>query len=670
MRNPRTPPLAVASAAGLVAAVGVGFGVAAARPSDVAALVLTFLAVLTTAGVGALIGVRVPGHRVAHVLTVASLVYSTAFLAESYARFVVLGGRSGLPGGEWAVLWANASWAAMFAGVVAIAFVFPDGHLPSPRWRPVAGAAVVCVGGLVVTGLFSPEPFDEPFQDVAHPLPALPGVLEPLQPVLLLGLLAVVVAAGIAVRRRFVRAVRLERQQLLWLACTAWLIPVTLAVCLLDVVVPADLDLLVLGMLLLTVTAVPASIAVALLRYRLYDLDLLLNRALVYGALTALVFAAYFGAVVLVGQVVGRGESLVVSLAVTAAVVVAVHPLRVRLQRRVDRLMYGDRADPHAGLSRLADRLEVSVTPQMALRIIVETVRESLKVPFVAIDLSHADGPRRAAAVGGTEPPEAVAVPLHFQGEPVGALVVGPRPGEDLAPADRRLLGELARHAGAVVHATRVTLELQSSRERLVAAQEEVRRRLRRDLHDELGPALAGAVFQVDLARDALPARATAADARLEQLRAQLQDAVVSVRDLAYALRPPALDDGLVPAIAEQVSTMNGRGTGPVITLSAPGSLPPLTPAVETAAYRIVMEAVGNAARHAGARRCDIRLDLDGGLQVEVCDDGSAGAGATFRPGVGIASMRERAGELGATLTIEQSVTGTRVHTVLPVGEG
>ena len=665
----RTLPLVAAAAAGLIVAVGVGFGVAAERPSDAAALVLMAVAVLTTAGVGALIGVRVPGNLVALVLAVASFVYGTAFLAESYARFVILEDHPQFPAGEWAVLWTNASWSTMFAGVIAIAFVFPDGRLPSPRWRPVAWAAVVCVSGIVVMGLFSSEPFDKPFHEVTNPLPALPSILEPLQLVFLLGLAALVIAAGIAVRRRFVRAVQLERQQLLWLACSAWLIPATLAVCLLDAVVPADLDWLVFGMLLLTITAVPASIAVALLRYRLYDLDRLINRTLVYGALTTLVFAAYYAAVVLIGQLVSHGESLVVSLAATAVVVVAVHPLRVWLQRRVDRLMYGDRADPYAGLSRLADRLEASVTPQMALRIIVETVRDSLKVPFVAIDLIHADGLRRAAVVGATEPPGGVEVPLHFQGESVGVLVVGPRPGEELAPADRRLLSELARHAGAVVHATRVTLELQASRERLVAAQEEVRRRLRRDLHDELGPALAGAVFQVDLARDALPPGANGVDAQLEQLRSQLQGAVGSIRDLAYALRPPALDDGLVPAIAQQVTTMNARGSGPFITLSAPRSLPRLTPAVETAAYRIVIEAVGNAARHSGAQHCDIRLRLNGGLQLEVSDDGSAGDGTPFRPGVGIASMRERADELGATLTIDQSLTGTRVHTVLPVGE-
>ena len=526
----------------------------------------------------------------------------------------------------------------------------------------------MCLVGTVVVGLFTPEPFDKPFQDVTNPLPPLPDALAPVQAVLLAGLAASVVAAGMAARYRFVRSVQPQRQQLLWLAASAWLIPTTLAVCLVDLVVPGQLDWLVMTLLLLTITAVPASIAVALLRYRLYDLDRLVNRTLVYGVLTALVLAAYYLTVLGLGGLLPDAGSAAVTLATTAVVVVAVNPLRVWLQRRVDRFMYGDRADPYTGLSRLAARLEASVTPQMALRTIVDTVADSLKVPFVAIDLRGADGLQRAAVHPGPAADDPLEVPLTFQGEDVGALVVGPRTGDSFTTADRRLLEELARHAGAVVHATRLTWELQASRQRLVTAQEEVRRRLRRDLHDGLGPTLAGAVFQVDIARDALPADAASADAQLAALRAQLQAAVESIRGMAYALRPPALDNGLVPALAEQVSSMNARGAGPHVTFTAPTILPPLTPAVEVAAYRIAMEAVTNAARHSGARICAVRLGLNGGLEVEVTDDGRAANGTQFRPGVGISSMRERADELGATLSIEQGASGTRVHTVLPVG--
>ena len=668
MRRIRLATLAAAALASLLVAVGIGFGVADARLSGVPMLVVTTVAILCTAGVGALIGIRAPGHVVGLVLALAALLYGTVFVAEVYARFVILDDHPRFPAGEWAVLWANAGWATMFAGVITIAFVFPDGRLPSQRWRPVAWASAAALGGTVAVSLFTREPFDEPFEDVANPMPPLPAALAPLELVLLTGLATAVVAAAAAARFRYVRAAQPERQQLLWLASSAWLIPVTLAVCLVDAAAGADLGGLVLGMLLLTITAVPTSIAVALLRYRLYDLDRLVNRALVYGLLTALVFASYYLTVLLLGGLVRGGESVVVALVATAVVVVVANPVRLWLQRRVDRLMYGDRADPYSGLSRLAARLEASVTPEMALRTIVDAVADSLKVPFVAVDLRQTDGLQRAAAHGEREPDGVVEIPLTFQGEHVGNLAVAPRPGEELTPADRRLLGELARQAGAVVHATRLTLELQASRERLVAAQEEVRRRLRRDLHDELGPALAGAVFQVDIARDALPEGAREVDGQLELLRAQLQEAVESVRSMAYGLRPPSLDNGLLPAIAEQVSGMNARGAGPRVTLSAPASLPRLAPAVEAAAYRIAMEAVANAARHSGARTCVIRVRLNGGLEVEVVDDGVGVDGTPFQQGVGITSMRERADELGANLDIEQSPSGTRVHTVLPVG--
>jgi two-component system NarL family sensor kinase len=660
------------AAAVAVAAAAVVLGVAAAPANpSAAAMIVQSVAIVVTAGVGMLIGVRLPGHRVGAVLAVAALLFALVTAADAYGRYVVLDSHASLPAGDWAVLWANASWPVMFAGVAAVVFVFPDGRLPSAGWRAVAWAGGCIVAGTVVIGLFTAEPFDAPFQDVPNPLPARPDILAPLEVVLLAGLAASVAAAGWAARHRYVRSVQPQRQQLLWLAASAWLIPLTLAVCVADVVVPGDLDWLVLSLLLITTTAVPAAIAVAILRYRLYDLDRLVNRALVYGVLTALVVAAYLGAIIGLGWFVHDRNSFVVALVATVIVLVAANPVRSWLQRRVDRLMYGDRRDPYGGLSRLAARLEASVTPQMALRTIVDTVADSLKVPFVAIDLRHPDRLERTAVHGSEEPEDALGVPLSFQGDHVGMLVVGPRSGDGFTGADRRLLDGLARHAGAVVHATRLTIELQASRERLVVAQEEVRRRLRRDLHDGLGPRLAAAIFQVDLARDTVALDAAAADSQLETLRRGLQSAVEEIRGMAYALRPPALDEaGLVPALTEQVASMNLRGSGPRIVLTAPDALPPLTPAVEESAYRIAMEAVANAVRHSGAQTCSVRLTLDAGLHVEVADDGATDAHEPFRVGVGIASMKERASELGATLSIEQGPTGTRVHTVLPVGAG
>jgi two-component system NarL family sensor kinase len=287
----------------------------------------------------------------------------------------------------------------------------------------------------------------------------------------------------------------------------------------------------------------------------------------------------------------------------------------------------------------------------------------------VAIDLARDADSERAATHGRPGRGDHLTVALVFQGERVGDLVVEERaPGEPFGAADRRLLDDLAGHAAAAVHAIRLTADLQRSRERLVLAREEERRRIRRDLHDGLGPALAGAVFQADAARDLIARDPEAADALLGSLREGLQAAVADIRALVYALRPPALDElGLVPALHEQAARLNAIGDGPRISIEGPAELPDLPAAVEVAAYRIAVEAITNAVRHSGAGTCSVRLHVNGGLEIDVVDD-SAEPPRHFRPGVGIASMRERAGELGAVLTVEPGREGgTHVHTVLPL---
>jgi signal transduction histidine kinase len=440
-------------------------------------------------------------------------------------------------------------------------------------------------------------------------------------------------------------------------------------VCIVDLAVPGELDLLVLGLVLTTALAVPVSIGIAILRWHLYDLDRLVNRALVYGVLTGCVLAVYTAVVLGLGIVV-RDRSLAVALVATAAVAIAVNPLRLVLQRAVDRLMYGDRRDPSAGLTRLAERLEATIAPQTALRTIVDTVADSLKVPFVAVDLVRSGRAERMATHGTPGGRDPLTVPLVFQGEPVGQLVVESRgAGDPFNAADRRLLDQLARHAGPVVHAIRLTADLQRSRERLVRAQEEERRRIRRDLHDGLGPVLATAVFQVDDARDVVSSDPARADQQMAALRTTLQDAVADIRRLVYALRPPALDElGLAPALAEEVARFNAHGSGPRITLDLREALPILPAAIEVAAYRIALEAVTNAVRHSGADACSVTLGINGGLELEIRDDGvGLGAGA-HGAGVGIASMSERASELGGALRVERRRGGgTLVHATLPL---
>jgi two-component system, NarL family, sensor kinase len=232
----------------------------------------------------------------------------------------------------------------------------------------------------------------------------------------------------------------------------------------------------------------------------------------------------------------------------------------------------------------------------------------------------------------------------------------------------------LAGPLAVALHATALSAALQESRVSIVAAREEERRRLRRDLHDGLGPALTGIAFKADAARNALPADPSQASELLGALRADTTAAITDIRRLVYGLRPPALDDlGLIGSLRQQSDRLAQRPDGSSVTvcLNAPQSLPPLPAAVEVAAYRIITEAMTNAARHSGASRIDVRLVVaDGdGLRIEVCDDGG-GPGPGWQPGFGLTSMRERAAELGGTCQAGPDPEGGgRVIAALPLGE-
>ena len=428
----------------------------------------------------------------------------------------------------------------------------------------------------------------------------------------------------------------------------------------------------------LVFAAIPVALAVAVFKYRLFAIDVIINRSLVYGGLTVGVVALYVLVVAGVGTLFRTGENLLVSLIATTIVAIVFQPLRGWLQRGANRLLYGERDEPYAVISRLGRRLEGTLVPEAILPTIVETVAGALRLPYAAIALG--DGVDRAiVAAIGTPTPDPLHLPLTYQGESVGELLLAPRaPGEEFSPADHRLLADLARQAGVAARAVRLAAEarrlaadLQASRERLVTAREEERRRLRRDLHDGLGPRLAALTLRLDTARDLL-ADDSRADALLADLATRTEDAVVDIRRLVYALRPPALDDlGLVGALQQATEGYGQAGPRIVLEVSvADGrSLSQLPAAVEVAAYRIAQEALTNVVRHAAASRCAIRLarDIaDGMLIVEVSDDGR-GIAPDHVAGIGLGSMRERAAELGGACVISSLVEGgTRVSARLP----
>ncbi|MDQ6879124.1 MAG: GAF domain-containing sensor histidine kinase [Candidatus Dormibacteraeota bacterium] len=413
--------------------------------------------------------------------------------------------------------------------------------------------------------------------------------------------------------------------------------------------------------------AIPISIGLAVTRYRLWQVDLFVNRALVYGALSVILIAAYL-AVVLGLQAVleGRGQA-VISLIAAGLVAVAFQPLRQSVQRLANRLMYGERDEPLSILLRLGRILDENVTTETLLPRIVETVAAALRIPYVAVAL-HEDGEAVVAASYGQPIDDLLRLPLTHQTALVGELCLANRgPHDAFSPADLEVLRELAVHVGAAAKSVMLTRELQRSRERLVAARAEERRRLRRDLHDGLSPQLVGVALKLDGIRNRLEEMPQVRK-ELDELADRTRAAIADVRRLVYALRPPALDElGLIAAI-RQAADVNGSGID--ICIDAPESLPPLPAAVEVAAYRIAQEAVTNVLRHSGARSCRLKVTLEGGvLRLEVSDDGS-GLSPNAPAGVGLISMRERAEELGGRLELETAAGGgTRLAALLPCPE-
>jgi signal transduction histidine kinase len=416
--------------------------------------------------------------------------------------------------------------------------------------------------------------------------------------------------------------------------------------------------------------AIPITLALAILRYRLWDIDIVINRSLVYTGLTLSVIGLYILIVGSLGRILQTSlANPVVPFAATGVVAIVFQPMRDWFQRNVNRLMYGERDDPYAVLARLGHRLESTLAPEAVFATIVQTLAESLKLPYAALELSR-DGENRmeVAFPSATAPPsEIITLPLTYQGERVGQLHLAPRaPGEDFSPADRMLLEDFARQAGVAAHAIRLTADLQQARERIVTAREEERRRMRRDLHDGLGAQLAALNMQVGAIQKTVSRDPEKASVMLEELRSEIKASITNIRRIVYDLRPPALDElGLLSTLRDQVTHFADCSVH--FRTELPESLPPLPAAVEVAIYRIVQEALTNVARHSQARNCTFQLSLAEEITLEISDDGT-GLPAGYNPGVGLRSMRERAEELGGRCQIDSAPgRGTHVIAHLPV---
>ncbi len=562
---------------------------------------------------------------------------------------------------------------------------FPTGTVYPPRWLTfIKGAAVVKFLGVALEIVASPSqvgifvlpvnpffvPLLAPYQSFIAVTIGVRGILLPL--LTLTGL----VSLGLRYRSTGTR----ERQQIKWIAWAP-------AVMLLGGLV--TLLLFVSGVewawpygALVFFTAAQfillASLTIAILRYHLFDIDRLINRTLVYVALSVIVIAVYgllVGSFSLLFQTSGN---YVVSLIATALIAISFQHARSYVQAGVNRLLYGDRDAPYAALSRLGQRLETTLAPDAVLPTIVETVAQSLHLPYVAIELTTEDSERKNRVAfpssSALAPPELVRLPLTYQNETVGQLVLAPRsPGESFTSADQRLLADFARQAGIAAHAVQLTKDLQRSRERLVTAREEERRRIRRDLHDGLGPALAAQVLKIGAARERMAHDPAGADHLLAELEHDIEAALADIRRLVYDLRPPLLDQlGLLMAIRQTAAEYSAPpSVKPELSIcvDAIEPLPPLPAAIEVGAFRMAQEALTNVVHHAHARTCRVQIRISSGNEfvMEITDDGR-GLPEGYRAGVGLTSMRERAVELGGTCLIErQAGGGTRVRVELPL---
>jgi signal transduction histidine kinase len=566
------------------------------------------------------------------------------------------------------------AWVFLFLWLVLVVHLLPDGRPASRRWRAVLVAGGAGAALLVVGAAGDRTGFAERRDGASAPLPWLPEWLSGALGTTGLALTATLVfLSPVVVRSRWDSADEQGRDQLLWVAWGALSVPLGLAVLWGNHVWLGDDDAVTAAVLAGISVAVPASIAIGVVRHGLLDIRVVLGRTLTYGILLLAVSLLYAALLLATRRLVG--DATVGGWLAVTVVAVAVHPAYVWLREHLERRVHGYRSQPHRALRLLADRVErAEVTrtvdgdgpvggPSGDLTgVITEVVVEVLRAEAAWVedvdDVDHVD--EEVAARPGT-----VRTPMVHRGERLGDLVVAVAPGARLTARDERLLHDLARYAAVLVHAERQSRRLSASRARIVAGREEERRRLRNDLHDEVGPTLAAVVLQLDAAQSRKDDGARAA--HLREARAGVRDAIAELRRAVDDLRPPAIDEvGLVGAIRHRAATL---ALGLDIEVTGPDQLPALPAAIEVAAFRIASEAMLNVVRHAGATRCQVDLQVGDACVLTVSDDGR-GPVRDGSPdgGLGWTSMRERAAEVGGTCQISaRPGGGVVVRADLPV---
>ncbi len=650
-----------------------------------------FLNAVTTGVLGVLIATRRPRNVIGWLLLAISFGNAINLLACFIAIRALLAGvaTSGwVVWPVWVFNWTGGAGAGLLAFLI---LSFPDGKLPGPRWRvPTVIAAAVFVV-LTAGSMLTPAPVS-----LATRLPNVtaPGiaVLAPIYnpvstafPIILLAL------PLIAVVVRLRRSQGAERRQLQWFAGIAAVTLVVVVASTPFVVLAPSVGNAVSGLAFDVGigVALPLTIGVAVMKYGLYDMDLFISRTLVYGSLAVFITAVYVGIAVGVGTLVGSGgkPNLALSILATAIVAMGFQPVRERVQKVANRLVYGKRASPYEVLSQFSGRVADTYASDEVLPRMARVLREGTSAESATVWLRGTAELRAAATFPDTMAMhEAVAMPdgslpslgdatrtveVRHQGELLGALSVTKRRGEALTPIEQKLVDDLAHQAGLVLKNVGLSAdllarleELRASRQRLVQAQDLERRRLERNLHDGAQQHLVALKVKLGLAEMLIGRDPAKAAATLEQLKGDADEALETLRDLARGIYPPLLaDKGLVVALHSQAR----KATVPV-TVEAEG-VERYPQDIEATVYFCVLEALQNVQKYASATAAVVRLrDGAGALHFEVTDDGIGFDTATVGKGAGLTNMSDRLDALAGSVEVtSRAGAGTRIRGTIPV---
>jgi signal transduction histidine kinase len=639
--------------------------------------------------VGMLIIARRGSHPIGWILQLIGILLLIAVSSEDYAGYALVRHPGSLPFGQVAIVlssWAVFLEIGLFA--VLLPLLFPTGRLPSRRWLPAVGLGLVYVVLAGTSTALMPGHPSAAYPTLVNPigLAHREALLEAMNNFSIIPGALGIVGAVASVVVRFRRSRGIERQQLKWFFFSVALVPIPL------LLHNTPFDQISQISFVVIIPALPLSIGLAVLRYGLYDIDVVISRTLVYGALAAFITAVYVGIVVGIGSLVGSGgrPNLVLSIIATAVVAVAFQPVRERLQQIANRLVYGKRATPYEVLSQFSERVAESyaaddVLPRMAHVLADGTGAVRADVWLRAGQLlrpaaSWPEGPlaaEPALIVGDSVPgmPEADrVVEVRHQGELLGALSVTKRAGESLTPVEEKLLDDLASQAGLVLKNVGLTSELlarledlRASRQRLVAAQDQERRRLERNLHDGAQQNLVAIKVKLGLAEMFAEKDPARFKDTIGQLKVDADEALETLRDLARGIYPPLLaDKGLVVALEAQAR----KATAPVeVVASGLSRYPPET---EAAVYFCCLEALQNVQKYASADLVVVTLTgSDGHLDFAVSDDGLGFDSTLVKRGAGLTNMADRIDALGGTLEVASAPgDGTSVSGSVPVLPG